>query len=159
MWCLHYTVRRNWQTEPLRCETMCSDHVGRILKLVLLFKDLCRCKDHKHIQDTNLKFFPKRPSQTLPNVFAAWNIISLRWYQVKPARSTLISRGDTSLLVRPTPNNHAKQCIYNRETNSKFHEFEVISLYSRSYPTTRSTNQPSSATNESWASRFDLVSS
>ena len=52
---------------------------------------------------------------------------------MKSARSTLISRGDTPLLVRPTPNNHAKQRIYNREANSKFNGFEVISMCSRSH--------------------------
>ena len=69
-------------------------HVGRILKLVSEYQVLCRCKDHSWCRDTKSRLEPKRTSQTLPNVFAAWNILSLRWYQVKSARSTLISRGD-----------------------------------------------------------------
>ena len=134
-------------------------HVGMILKLVSVYQVLCRCKDHSRSRDTKSRLDPKIPAQTLPNVFASWIMIILRWYQVKSARSTLISRWDTSLLVHATPNNHAKLSIYNRETNCKFHELEVSSMCVRSHLITRSSNRPSSATNESWASRFDLVSS
>ena len=52
-------------------------NMGRILELVLLFKDLCRCKDHEPKRDTLSRLFSKIASQTVPNVFPSWNITSL----------------------------------------------------------------------------------